>query len=47
MVAYIPDTSNNLKLGTGILIGVPIPTEHSASGKIIESAIQRALKEAR
>ncbi|GFZ20723.1 indigoidine synthase A family protein [Actinidia rufa] len=36
-----------LKLGTGILIAVPIPKEHSASGSLIESAIQRALKEAR
>ncbi|KAB1228011.1 Pseudouridine-5'-phosphate glycosidase [Morella rubra] len=36
-----------LKLDTGILIAVPIPKEHSASGSIIESAIQRALKEAR
>ncbi|XP_059625034.1 pseudouridine-5'-phosphate glycosidase isoform X2 [Cornus florida] len=36
-----------LRLGTGILIAVPIPKEHSASGSLIESAIQRALKEAR
>ncbi|KAF3454284.1 hypothetical protein FNV43_RR04731 [Rhamnella rubrinervis] len=36
-----------LKLGTGILIAVPIPREHSASGSLIESAIQIALKEAR
>lgn len=36
-----------LKLGTGILIAVPIPKEHSASGSLIESAIQKALKEAR
>ncbi|KAK2973193.1 hypothetical protein RJ640_009823 [Escallonia rubra] len=35
------------KLGTGILIAVPIPKEHSASGSLIESAIQRALEEAR
>ncbi|KAF9665623.1 hypothetical protein SADUNF_Sadunf16G0142300 [Salix dunnii] len=36
-----------LKLGTGILIAVPIPKEHSASGGLIESAIQIALREAR
>ncbi|KAG5517468.1 hypothetical protein RHGRI_038021 [Rhododendron griersonianum] len=36
-----------LKLGTGILIAVPIPKEHSASGSLIESAIQKALNEAR
>ncbi|EYU46214.1 hypothetical protein ABFS82_04G063500 [Erythranthe guttata] len=45
--ARLIDTSSNLKLGTGILIGVPIPSEHSASGKTIESAIQKALSEAR
>ncbi|KAK1310521.1 hypothetical protein QJS10_CPA08g01771 [Acorus calamus] len=33
-------------LGNGILIAVPIPKEHAASGNLIESAIQRALKEA-
>ncbi|TQE01870.1 hypothetical protein C1H46_012494 [Malus baccata] len=36
-----------LELGGGILIAVPIPKEHSASGSLIESAIQRALDEAR
>ncbi|KAI3848205.1 hypothetical protein MKW92_028321 [Papaver armeniacum] len=42
-------THANLKLGlgSGILIGVPIPKEHAASGRMIESAIQTALKEAR
>ncbi|XP_019176810.1 PREDICTED: uncharacterized protein LOC109172091 [Ipomoea nil] len=37
----------NIKLGlqTGIIIAVPIPKEHSASGSLIESAIQRALLE--
>ncbi|WVZ05436.1 hypothetical protein V8G54_018782 [Vigna mungo] len=39
--------SFKLKLGTGILIAVPIPQEHSASGNIIESAIHKAIKEAR
>ncbi|CAN1250590.1 Pseudouridine-5'-phosphate glycosidase [Linum perenne] len=48
--AFFTDTSDattKLKLGNGILIGVPIPKEQSASGSIIESAIQKALKEAR
>ncbi|KAI3450016.1 hypothetical protein Pfo_006681 [Paulownia fortunei] len=45
--ARLIDTNINLKMRTGILIAVPIPSEHSASGNIIESAIQRALKEAR
>nr|GMD23370.1 Pseudouridine-5'-phosphate glycosidase [Ipomoea batatas] len=38
--------STKLGLQTGILIAVPIPKEHSASGSLIESAIQRALLEA-
>ena len=29
------------------MIAVPIPREHSASGNLIESAIQRAIQEAR
>ncbi|KAL6965645.1 pseudouridylate synthase [Sarracenia purpurea var. burkii] len=45
--ARLIDANIKLKLGTGILIAVPIPKEHSASGSLIESAIQRALKEAR
>ncbi|KAH9790067.1 Indigoidine synthase A family protein [Citrus sinensis] len=36
-----------LKLGSGLVIGVPIPREHAASGRVIESAIQSALREAR
>ncbi|KAL5998693.1 hypothetical protein ACLOJK_009638 [Asimina triloba] len=44
--AQLIDSSTRLGLGTGILIGVPIPKEHAASGSLIESAIQRALKEA-
>ncbi|KAK6122826.1 hypothetical protein DH2020_043440 [Rehmannia glutinosa] len=47
MFPTITDTNINLQLKTGILIAVPIPSEHSSSGNIIESAIQRALKEAR
>ncbi|KAG0501612.1 hypothetical protein HPP92_001684 [Vanilla planifolia] len=41
--------NSNLKLGlgSGILIAVPIPKQHSASGNLIESAIQEALKEAK
>ncbi|XP_040991853.1 pseudouridine-5'-phosphate glycosidase isoform X2 [Juglans microcarpa x Juglans regia] len=45
--ARLIDANMKLKLDTGILIAVPIPKEHSASGSVIESAIQRALKEAR
>ncbi|KAK4259320.1 hypothetical protein QN277_005662 [Acacia crassicarpa] len=45
--ARLIEANMKLKLRTGILIAVPIPKEHSASGNIIESAIQRALKEAR
>lgn len=45
--ARLIDANLKLKLGTGILIAVPIPKEHSASGSLIESAIQIALSEAR
>ncbi|CAJ1978206.1 unnamed protein product [Sphenostylis stenocarpa] len=45
--ACLIEASFKLKLGTGILIAVPIPQEHSTSGRIIESAIQKAIKEAR
>ncbi|KAK8604949.1 hypothetical protein V6N13_082412 [Hibiscus sabdariffa] len=39
--------NRKLNLGNGVLIAVPIPKEHSASGSLIESAIQQALAEAR
>ncbi|KAK8463945.1 hypothetical protein PHAVU_011G080400 [Phaseolus vulgaris] len=45
--ARIIEASFKLKLGTGILIAVPIPQEHSTSGQIIESAIHKAIEEAR
>ncbi|XP_059430438.1 pseudouridine-5'-phosphate glycosidase [Corylus avellana] len=45
--ARLIDANMKLKLDTGILFAVPIPKEHSASGSIIECAIQGALKEAR
>ncbi|CAK9184359.1 unnamed protein product [Ilex paraguariensis] len=45
--AWLIAANIKLKLKTGILIAVPIPKEHSASGSVIESAIQRALTEAR
>lgn len=45
--AQLIDANLKLELGGGILIAVPIPKEHSASGSLIESAIQRALDEAR
>jgi len=43
----LAEASFKLKLGTGILIAVPIPQEHSTSGQIIESAIHKAIEEAR
>ncbi|XVF04804.1 hypothetical protein REPUB_Repub05bG0117100 [Reevesia pubescens] len=43
----ITDANKKLNLGNGVLIAVPIPKEHSASGSLIESAIQLALTEAR
>ncbi|KAK2641220.1 hypothetical protein Ddye_022983 [Dipteronia dyeriana] len=45
--ARLIDVNMKLKLGSGILIAVPIPKEHATSGSLIESAIQSALKEAR
>ncbi|KAL9455073.1 hypothetical protein AB3S75_010475 [Citrus x aurantiifolia] len=45
--ARLIDVNMKLKLGSGIVIGVPIPREHAASGRVIESAIQSALSEAR
>uniref|UniRef100_A0A0E0LWM2 Pseudouridine-5'-phosphate glycosidase n=1 Tax=Oryza punctata TaxID=4537 RepID=A0A0E0LWM2_ORYPU len=44
--AKIIHANKNLHLGSGILVAVPIPKEHAASGNAIESAIQKALKEA-
>ena len=44
---HLADANVKLGLGTGILIAVPIPREHSASGSLIESAIQGAMTEAR
>lgn len=41
------DSNMNLGMNSGILVAVPIPKEYSASGNFIESAIQKALKEAR
>lgn len=45
--ARLIDVNLKLKLGGGTLIAVPIPNEYSASGSLIESAIQTALNEAR
>eukprot|EP01018_Ginkgo_biloba_P033827 Gb_40513 [translate_table: standard] len=44
--AKLIDVNIKLGLGSGILIGVPIPESHAADGNSIESAIQAALKEA-
>lgn len=45
--ARVIDANIRLERKSGILIAVPIPREHSASGSLIESAIQQALQEAR
>ncbi|EFJ14398.1 hypothetical protein SELMODRAFT_35355, partial [Selaginella moellendorffii] len=44
--AAIIETNTKFGLGSGILIGVPIPAEHAAAAKNVESAIQSALHEA-
>ncbi|XP_069823709.1 uncharacterized protein [Dendropsophus ebraccatus] len=40
-------SSLELRLDSGVLISVPIPSEYAASGQMIEEAIQQALEEAR
>ncbi|XP_055800603.1 pseudouridine-5'-phosphate glycosidase [Solanum dulcamara] len=45
--ARVIDANIRLERKSGILIAVPIPREHSASGSLIESAIQQAIQEAR
>lgn len=45
--ARLIDVNLKLKLGVGTLIAVSIPKEYSASGSVIQSAIQAALNEAR
>lgn len=37
--------SQDLKLGCGLVLGVPIPSEHAAAGAQVEAAIQQALQE--
>lgn len=44
--AKIIYANNNLDIGSGILIAVPIPKQYEASGNFISSAISQALKEA-
>ncbi|KAL2514247.1 Uncharacterized protein Fot_28218 [Forsythia ovata] len=36
----------NLGINSGILVAIPIPKEYSALGNLMESAIQKSLKEA-
>ncbi|XP_071855180.1 uncharacterized protein [Apostichopus japonicus] len=43
--AKLIDLSFTLGMNCGILIGVPIPTEHSEDGDLIERAIQQAMIE--
>ena len=38
--------SLDLSLRSGLVIGVPVPEQHSADGQMIEAAIQEALAEA-
>ncbi|KAF3644377.1 putative filament-like plant protein 3-like isoform X1 [Capsicum annuum] len=45
--ARVIDATIRLERKSGILIAVPIPREHAASGSLIELAIQQALQEAR
>ncbi|XP_073506218.1 uncharacterized protein [Phyllobates terribilis] len=40
-------SSLELGLDSGVLISVPIPSEHASSGRMIEEAIHQALEEAR
>lgn len=42
---FSSDLSFTLGMNCGILIGVPIPTEHSEDGDLIERAIQQAMIE--
>ncbi|XP_072001353.1 uncharacterized protein [Engystomops pustulosus] len=45
--AQLIASSLELRLGSGVLISVPIPSEYAASGQMIEEAIHQALEEAR
>lgn len=47
MIICVADANDKLKLGSGILIAIPIPKEYAAAGNKIEDAIKQALKEAR
>ena len=44
--ARLIDASLRLNLGSGVLIGVPIPEAYEAEGSLIEEAIQKAVAEA-
>ena len=41
------DSSLSIGLGSGLLVGVPIPSEHAIPNILIDTAIQQALQEAR
>ncbi|XP_075066477.1 uncharacterized protein LOC142153103 [Mixophyes fleayi] len=45
--AQLIASSLDLRLGSGVLIAVPVPPEHAASGQRIEEALQQAMEEAR
>ncbi len=40
------DSVQQLGLGSGMLVAVPIPAEHAAEGEEVEAAIRKALVEA-
>lgn len=45
-VADAVRTMHKLQLGSGMVVGVPIPQEHVAAGDKVERAVERALKDA-
>ena len=45
-MARLIDASSKLRLGSGMVLAVPIPREAAAEGEVVEGAIRRALEEA-